>query len=65
MGTKAGNSPNWAEMMSGVGPGVREDMLVQVGPFLPASGYLATAPTPAWHAEASSAQEEPPACSET
>lgn len=52
-------------MMSTVGPGVREDMLVQVGPFLPVSGYLATAPMPAWHAEDSLTQDEPPACSDT
>lgn len=59
MGTKAGNSPNWAEMMGGVESGIRKDMLLQGGPFLPASGYLATAPTPAWDTEAVLAQEDP------
>lgn len=46
----------------GWGPawGVTGDKLVQVSPCLPVSGYLATAPTPAWHAEAGLPQEEPP-----
>lgn len=62
MGTKVGNRPNWAEMVNGVGAGlgVTGDKLVQVSPCLPVSGYLATAPTPAWHAEAGLPQEEPP-----
>lgn len=68
MGTKTRNSPNWAEMMvngAGASLGLTEDMLVQVSPFPPALGPLATELLPAWHTEASLPQEEAPVSSDT